>query len=169
MEFFFFCKYYNQRKHSLAILHCQAVLLLVESDIVGLNFCHPTMARSKPNGLELSFILWIGLLIMDQCDSTILSSDERARLRLSGSLSIFYCLLIWIHSVVVVVVCFVAIARMIWVAELSLVMILIYQLAHFFKIKPLIEDWLDFWQNSVQRTRNCSSHLVFKLEFRSQF
>ena len=56
---------------------------------------------------------------MDHCESTILSSDERARLRLSGSLSIFYCLLIWIHSVVVVVVCFVAIARMIWVAELS--------------------------------------------------
>ena len=61
---------------------------------------------------------------MDHCESTILSSDERARLRLSGSLSIFYCLLIWIHSVVVVVVCFVAIARMIWVAEL-LVMICI--------------------------------------------
>ena len=56
---FFFCKYYNQRKHSLAILHCQAVLLLVESDVVGLNFCHPTMARSKPNGLDLGFISFL--------------------------------------------------------------------------------------------------------------
>ena len=125
MEILFFCKYYNQWKHSLAILHWQAALLLVESDVVGLNFCHPTMARCKPNGLDLSFIsffsliFWTGLFIMDHCESTILSSDERARLRLSGSLSIFYCLLIWIHSVVVVVVCFVAIARMIWVAELS--------------------------------------------------
>lgn len=127
-ELLYFSKYYIQWVHSLGILHFQAVILLVESDMVGLNFCHPTMSRSKPNGLDLSFVsfLFPDFLkrIMDHCDSTILSSDERARLRLSGSLSIFYCLLIWIHSVVVVVVCFVAIARMIWVAEL-LVMICI--------------------------------------------